>query len=103
MRRKDPHDMSSTMDPDTKRVILTGDPLSRMHREIIGDAARVHIPLKDVVQLRHYAEHLVGLAAVLRRISHDTTEDQWRLLFRARQEIKATDKLIRSGVVPARR
>ena len=95
--------MSAAMDRDTKRVILTGDPLTRMHREIVGDAARVHIPLRDVVALRHYAEHLVGLAAVLRRLSHDTTEEQWRLLFRARQEIKATDKLIRAGVVPARR
>jgi len=95
--------MSAAMDRDTKRVILTGDPLTRMHREIVGDAARVHIPLRDVVALRHYAEHLVGLAAVLRRLSHDTTEEQWRLLFRARQEIKATDKMIRAGVVPARR
>lgn len=91
------------MDRDTKRVVLTGDPIPRAYREIVGDAARVHIPLRDAVSLRHYAEHLVALAAVLRRLSHDTTEEQWRLLLRARQEIKATDKLIRSGVVPARR
>jgi hypothetical protein len=91
------------IDRDTLRVIHTGDPISRLHRELIGDAARVHIPLKDVIALRHYAEHLVGLAAVLRRLSHDTTEEQWKLLFRARSEIKATDKLIRKGMVPPSR
>jgi hypothetical protein len=88
------------MDRDTRRVILTGDPIARLHREIIGDAARVHIPLRDVIALRHYADHLVGLAGVLRRLSHDTTEEQWKLLFRARAEIKATDKMIRNGLVP---
>jgi hypothetical protein len=92
-----------TMDRDTKRVVLTGDPIAKPYRDIIGNAARVHIPLRDAVNLRHVAEHLVGLAAVLRRLSHDTTEEQWRLLFRARQEIKATDELIRQGVVPPRR
>ena len=91
------------MDRDTRRVIETGDPIARLHRDIIGDAARVHIPLRDVIALRHYAEHLVSLAAVLRRLSHDTTEEQWKLLFRARAEIKATDKMIRKGIAPPSR
>jgi hypothetical protein len=88
------------IDRETRRVVHTGDPIDRMHRDIIGDAARLHIPLRDVVSLRHYAEHLVALAGVLRRLSHDTTEESWRLLLRARNEIKMADKLIRNGVVP---
>ena len=95
--------MSAAMDRDTKRVVLTGDPLSSMHRDIVGDAARLHIPLRDAVSLRHYAEHLVALAGTLRRLSHNTTQEQWHLLLDARTAIKATDKMIRSGVVPARR
>lgn len=91
------------MDPDTRRVIATGDPISKFHRDITGNAARVHVPLRDAIQLRHVAEHLVALAAVLRRLSHDTTTEQWRLLFMARQEIKATDAAIRRGIVPGGR
>lgn len=91
------------LDRDTLRVIHTGDPIAKIHRSLIGDAARIHLPLKDAVALRHYADHLVGLAAVLRRLSHDTTEEQWKLLFRARAEIKAVDKMIRSGIVPPSR
>lgn len=93
----------SDLDRDTLRVIHTGDPISKLHRQIIGDAARVHIPLRDAVSLRHYAEHLVSLAATLRRLSHDTQAEQWQLLLRARSEIKATDKMIREGVAPASR
>lgn len=89
-----------TLDRDTARVIHTGDALAKWQRDLIGDAARVHIPLRDVVSLRHVAEHLVGLASVLRRLSHDTTEEQWRLLSRARTAIKDTDKVIRKGIVP---
>lgn len=95
--------MSAAMDRDTKRVILTGDPISKVHRLIIGDAARLHIPLRDAVSLRDYAEHLVMLAGTLRRLSHDTRQEQWHLLLDARTAIKATDKMIRAGVVPARR
>lgn len=91
------------IDRDTMRVIHTGDALAKWQREIIGDAARVHIPLRDVIALRHYAEHLVSLAGTLRRISHDTTEEQWRLLSRARYAIKETDKLIRKGIAPPSR
>jgi hypothetical protein len=90
-------------DRDTLRVIHTGDPIAPVYRAIIGDAARIHIPLRDAVSLRHYAEHLVGLAGTLRRLSHDTTEEQWKLLFRARQEIKAVDLMIRQGVAPPSR
>jgi hypothetical protein len=88
------------LDRDTRRVIATGDPISRFHRDIVGDAARLHIPLRDAISLRHYAEHLINLAAVLRRLSHDTTEEQWKLLYRARYEIKTTDKMIRAGIAP---
>jgi hypothetical protein len=43
------------MDRDTLRVIHTGDPISPVYRAIIGDAARIHIPLRDAISLRHYA------------------------------------------------
>lgn len=80
------------------RVIATGDPIPKWARDIVGDAARLHIPLRDAVSLRHYAEHLVYLAATLRRLSHDTAEEEWRLLSRARTAIKDTDKMIRKGI-----
>jgi hypothetical protein len=91
------------MDAETRRIIETGDPLARWQRDIIGNAARLHIPLRDAVRLRHDAELLIELAATLRRLSHDTTTDQWRLLNQARSAIKATDMAIRNGAVPAGR
>lgn len=87
-------------DAGIKRVIHAGDAIPKWARDIIGDAARIHVPLKDAVSLRHAAEHLVYLAGTLRRLSHDTTEEEWRLLSRARTAIKETDKLIRKGIVP---
>ena len=91
------------IDRDTARVIATGDPLPRWARDIVGNAARIHIPLRDVVALRHYADHLVALAATIRRLSYDTTEEQWRLLSRARTAVKETDELIRKGIAPQAR
>ncbi len=44
------------MDRDTLRVIHTGDPIAPIYRAIIGDAARIHIPLRDADQHQRHAD-----------------------------------------------
>lgn len=77
----------------------SGDPLSRMHREIVGPAVRIHIPLRDAISLRAVATRLRLLAHDLDMLSR-SPEEQWVVLSVAKTRIKECDAAIRGEVKP---
>ena len=83
---------------DLRRIAATGDPLVEWQRAVIGSSARIHLPLRDVVQLRDYARALRVLASKLEVLSQSKDQD-WHVLYDARNAIKLTDRLIREGKI----
>jgi len=78
------------------RIAATSDPLASWQRDIVGSSARIHLPLRDVVGLRDQAKALRILASKLEVLSQSREED-WRVLHQAREAIKLTDRLVRTG------
>lgn len=89
------HHMARKPVTPMSRIIETGDPLAKFHRQMLGNSARIHIPLRDVVDLRRVAIILNGLARQLDTLSRDKTRD-FSVLFDARTKIKLADAQIRS-------
>lgn len=82
---------------EMRRIARSGDPLSGMHREIVGNAVRIHVPLADVISLRAIAAHFRKLANELDVLSR-SAEEQWIVLNVAKGRIKACDASVRAEV-----
>ena len=74
----------------------TGDIIGGFERSMVGNAARIHIPLRDAKDLERTAQYLFQLARELTRLSK-SREREFSLLFSARGVIKATDKEVRGN------
>lgn len=85
--------MSASTAEDVARIAATGDPVAALHRQITGTAARLHIHLKDPIQVRDAAKALRVLASTLEMESH-SKDETWRVLFRMRAAIEITNRLI---------
>ncbi len=83
-------------DDELRRIAATGDPVAAIHREIIGSAVRLHIPLRDPIQVREVAKALRVLASTLEAESM-SRDEAWRVLFRARSAVEMTGRVIRSN------
>lgn len=77
------------------QIAKSGDALTKFHREMLGNSARIHIPLRDVPDLGRIATILRVLASKLEVLSKDKTRD-FSVLFDARSAIKLADARIRS-------
>ncbi|MBC9176648.1 hypothetical protein [Pseudoroseomonas ludipueritiae] len=80
---------------ELERIARTGDPLAEFYREMTGKSARIHIPLRDPIDLRRIATILRVLAGALETLSR-SKERTFTVLFEARQKIKLADAQIRS-------
>jgi hypothetical protein len=78
---------------ELRRIAATGDPVAALHRQITGSAVRLHIPLRDPVQIRDVARALRVLASTLEAES-GSKDEAWRVLFRARSAIEMTNRLV---------
>lgn len=88
-------------DDGLRRAINTGDCLSEFDRDILGrSAARLHLPLRDPVDLRRLAAILRSPANDLEVSSH-IRGDARHALFSARWHIKMANGRLRSN--PARK
>lgn len=88
-----PDPMRVPVDEGLRRIAATGDPISQMHRDITGHAVRLHVPLKDAVQIRDAAKALRVLASTLESLSH-SKDDEWRVLFMARAAVQMCNRVI---------
>lgn len=84
---------SRIADAELRQIAATGDPVADLHRMITGRAVRLHIPLRDPVQIRDVAKALRVLASTLESESH-SKDDAWRILYRARSAVELTNRLI---------
>lgn len=81
---------------ELQRIVAEGDPLSPLDRAILGNsAARVHIPLRDPVDLRRCSIILSDLANKLMVCSH-MKGDARTPLFAARMHITEAAGKLRS-------
>jgi hypothetical protein len=80
-------------DDEMRRIAATGDPVAQIHRDITGHAVRLHIPLRDAVQIRDVAKALRILASTL-DIEAQSRDETWRVLFRAKAAILMCNRLI---------
>lgn len=80
-------------DDELRQIAATGDPVSALHRQITGTAVRLHVPLRDPVQIRDVARALRVLASTL-EMESGSKDEAWRVLFRARAAIEMTNHLI---------
>lgn len=78
------------------RAAATGDPLTAMDRDILGHGAvRLHVPLRDPVDLRRIATVLRELANGL-EVSSGLRGDARTALFAARYHLKTAAGRLRS-------
>lgn len=78
------------------------DELTPLDRAIVGEVARLDIPLTSIVSLRRVADHLRGLADMLDHASRQTDMHPRALLFQARMEVRAINGKLRSMRSPGR-
>lgn len=76
-----------------RRIAATGDPIAAIHRDIVRHAVRLHIPLRDAIQIRDVAKALRVLASTLEVLSA-SKDDEWRVLFQARSAIEMTNRVV---------
>ena len=65
------------------------DELNDLDRVIVGDVARLEVPLRSVVALRRVAEHLRGLASMLDQASRRDDLPARSVLFEVRMQVRA--------------
>lgn len=80
------------------------DELDSIDRMVVGDVARLDVPLRSVVTLRRVAEHLRGLAATLDQLSRRDDLVARSALFEARMYTREVNRKLRAlrgpGKVP---
>ena len=85
------------MDPETRRVVETGDAMSPLWRDIVGSAAQLRIPLRDPVDLRRCATILRDLANKLEVVSHAKLGAD-SIMFTAKREVAAAQGRLKSKI-----
>jgi hypothetical protein len=92
-------DFKATLPPKSEpylhRIASTGDALEDFYRDMTGKSARIHIPLRDALDLRRIAIILRVLASALEVLSKSKARPV-TVLFEARHKIKLADAQIRS-------
>lgn len=78
------------------------DELDGLDRAIVGDVARLDIPLRSVVALRRVAEHLRGLATMLDQLSRRDDMVARSALFEARMTVREVNRKLRVMRGPGR-
>lgn len=78
------------------------DELDGLDRAIVGDVARLDIPLRSVVALRRVAEHLRGLASTLEQLSRRDDLVARSVLFEARMYTREVNRKLRALRGPGR-
>lgn len=80
-------------DEELAMIARTGDPVSELHRQITGQAVRLHIPLKDPVQIRRVATALRILASTL-EAEAQRKDEAWRVLFSCKNAVLMCNRVI---------
>lgn len=80
----------------------SADELTELDRAIVGDVARLDIPLRSVIALRRVAEHLRGLASMMEQASHRDDLVPRTVLFEVRMQVRAVNKKLRALRGPGR-
>lgn len=88
-----PEGLHAAADDELRRIAATGDPVAAIHRQITGTAVRLHIPLKDPVQMRQVAKALRILASTI-EVEAQGKDDAWRILWRCRSAVEMCNRLI---------
>lgn len=78
------------------------DELDDLDRAIVGEVARLDIPLNSVVGLRRVAEHLRGLASALDVLSKRDDLVARSVLFEARMTTREVNRRLRRMRPPGR-
>lgn len=80
----------------------SSDELTELDRAIVGDVARLDIPLRSVVALRRVAEHLRGLATMMDQASRRDDLVPRSILFEVRMQVRAVNHKLRALRGPGR-
>ena len=78
------------------------DELDDLDRTIVGDVARLDVPLRSVVALRRVADHLRGLASMMEQASHRDDLPARSVLFEVRMQVRAVNRKLRALRGPGR-
>lgn len=73
----------------------SADELTDFDRAIVGDVARLEVPLRSVVALRRIADHLRGLATMMEQASHRDDLPPRSVLFEVRMQVRETNRRLR--------
>lgn len=71
------------------------DELDDLDRAIVGDVARLDIPLRSVIALRRVADHLRGLATMMEQASRLDDRPPRSVLFEVRMQVRAVNRKLR--------
>jgi hypothetical protein len=85
-----------TADPVIRRIMQTGDPLPAYQRQVAGGkAVRLHVPMRDVIDLRRCA--LIGQAAFRRveLLTHSRTLSDYEVLSNSASAINHAGRALR--------
>lgn len=86
-------DSARIQENELRQIASTGDPVAALHRQITGKAVRLHIPLRDALQVRDVSKALRVLASTIEAESH-AKDETWRVLWRVRSAVEMTNRLI---------
>lgn len=78
------------------------DELDGIDRQIVGDVARLDIPLRSVVTLRRVADHLRGLATMMDQVSRMDDRSARSVLFEVRMSVREVNRKLRALRGPGR-
>lgn len=78
------------------------DELDGIDRAIVGDVARLDIPLRSVIALRRVAEHLRALATMMDQISRRDDIVARSALFEVRMTVREVNRKLRALRGPGR-
>lgn len=81
-------------DEQLRRLARTGDSLEWWEREQVNSAARLHIPLRDPVQVRDVVKALRVLASYIEQRTNSKDPNDFFILKDCRTRIKEMDALI---------
>ena len=80
----------------------TTDDLDGIDRMIVGDVARIDVPLRSVIALRRVADHLRGLASMMDQASRRDDLPARSVLFEVRMQVRAVNAKLRALRGPGR-
>lgn len=78
------------------------DELDGIDRAIVGDVARIDVPLRSVVALRRVADHLRGLATMMDQASRRDDIPARSTLFEVRMCVREVNRKLRALRGPGR-